>query len=111
MNTLALDLEEVDHEHQRRWVRGHRRAHGIRHDEATCWFVDVETKDLETGKEDRDTKWLGSSPGDALDFAESLGCNAAHRDGTGRWTLEVFGDGVNAPTILRVYPRLDEQQP
>lgn len=105
MNTLAEDYEEMADDAGRRWVARQRREHGIGPDEATCWFVDIEQNN------DADTKWLGRSPGDAIAVAQSYGNNAAHRDGLGRWTLEVWGDGENTPRILRVYPRFDEQQP
>lgn len=102
MKTLAEDRDEMPDNAGRRWVERARRARGIRANEATCWFVDKEQNG------DHADIWLGSSPGDALATAECYANNAAHRDGIGRWTLEVFGDGENTPLVLVVYPMLDE---
>lgn len=108
MRTLTEDRDEMNTDAERRWVARLRREYGIAAHESATWVAQVEGERLDTG----DTDWaiveLGYSPGDVLWGAEVRAWNAARRDGLGRWTLEVFGDGVNAPTVLRVRPIWDD---
>jgi hypothetical protein len=101
VRNLKEDYAECDDERTRGWVYRARRDKGIRKDEGACWFVSVEQGD------DHDTVWLSRSPTDAIHYA-SMHAGDAPRNGTGRWTLEVYGDGENPPKYLRVHPILDE---
>ena len=107
MNNLALDKEEVPEASS--WVAHMRRRHGIRPNESTTWFVEVEQARI-NGKlvYDHDVKWFSRSPGDALAWAE-LYADDARKVGIGRWVLETYGDGENSPRNLLVVPNLDEE--
>lgn len=118
MNSLAADLEEFEGDEKgRRFVRRLRNDRCIYPDEGSCWFVEVQQDYYEEGTRrvshsDYHTVWLGSSPADAVTFARLYAdARAARQDGLGRWTLEVHGDGLNAPTLLVVYPRPDPEAP
>lgn len=110
MRNLAEDREEMADDAGRRFVQRARCTRGIRPDEPSCWFVDIEQEWLDPRAFDSDTVWLGCSPGDAVSFLDGL-ASSGRRVGVGYATLEVFGDGVNGPTVARVYPRLDESCP
>ena len=106
MRNLAADKAEMDTEADRRWVTRMRRQHGIRPSEPACWLAYVEQEWFDGGS-DRHMVELTRSPGDTLATAACI-AGDARQNGTGTWTLEVFGDGVTKPKMLRVYPMLDE---
>lgn len=101
MRNLQEDRTECDNATTRGWVARTRRQRGIHANTAVCWFVVVEQGS------DRNEIWFSRSPSDALHYASTY-ADDAPRNGTGRWTLEVYGDGENPPKYLLVYPVLDE---
>jgi hypothetical protein len=111
MRNLVEDLAELADERQRHWARRVRREYGIKLNEPATWVAEM-TQSRINGRDvnDRNMVTLGPSPGDVLsEAADYADGRAARRDGVGRWTLEVFGDGENSPLVLTVYPHLDEE--
>lgn len=114
MRTLAEDRDEVNTDEQRRWIARARRGRGILPHQGALWFVRTEQDFIDgAATYDCHDEWFGTSPGDAIYFAEAwaLTRNARRRDGIGRWTLDVYGDGENSPLMLTIVPMLDEVQP
>lgn len=102
MDTLALDLEEMETPRGRDWVRRKRREIGLEKDEPSTWFAYLETDHPDDA--DQALVTLGRSPADVLLTAR---LHATLRYGTwrgmGRWLLDANAreDGGNLYLIVR----------
>lgn len=87
MDSLPLDLEEMETQRGRDWVRRRRREAGVFPDEPSTWFAWLETDHPDDP--DRALVTLGRSPADVLMGAWLYAvARSGTRRGTGRWLLE-----------------------
>lgn len=107
MKDLAADIEEVDSERDKRWVRKRRRDAGLDRNDASAWHA---YRYNDRSDDQGEMVALGGSPGDVIYTAELYASGrAALRQGTGYWILDRIGGG-DGNEVLRVTCSLDEQE-
>lgn len=108
MRNLAEDLDEVQTDAEKRWVRRARREAGLGRDDPSVWIAH---RYNDRDSVDRSLEAIGGSPGDVIATCEMSVPDewSGSRQGTGYWIIERLG-GEDGTIVLRISCSYDEQE-